>query len=124
MVLASGVFRDLLVGLSEHVWPVREAAGHQAGVDEIEWLVVQPQVFGVVHDKFKVRWHAVPVRLNFIADVTEYTYRVGCPGLRSTPVTWQSVCKSAKSIAQIPVPVPMSRHLFGSCKGEKYSRLP
>ena len=33
----------------------------------------------------------------------------GCIALRSTPMTLHSGCRSAKSVAQLPVPVPISR---------------
>ncbi len=39
---------NALVGLAEEVGPVGEAAGHEAGVDEGEGLVVDPDVFCVV----------------------------------------------------------------------------
>lgn len=43
-----------LVGLAEEVGPVGEAAGHQAGVDEVEFVLVEPGIFGVVDDEFEV----------------------------------------------------------------------
>ncbi len=49
---------DALVSLAEEVGPVGEAAGHEAGVDEGEGLVVDPDVFCVVDQELEVRWYA------------------------------------------------------------------
>jgi len=40
------------------------------------------------------------------------------------PITWHCGKSSANSIAQIPVPVPMSIHRLGLCVGAKKRRLP
>lgn len=49
---------DSLVGLSHKVAPVREAAGHQSRMDVIERSLVDPGVFGIVNDEFKIRRNA------------------------------------------------------------------
>jgi hypothetical protein len=55
------------------------------------------------------------------------SYKPGCIGDRSTPMTLASGCSSAKSIAQIPVPVPTSSTRLtlesGSFGGAKPSLL-
>jgi len=38
----------VLVCLSEEVGPIREAAGHEPSMDEVEGLVVDPEIFSVV----------------------------------------------------------------------------
>ena len=49
----------LLVCLPEEFGPVREAAGHEAGVDVVEALLVDPAILGVVDDEFEVRRDSV-----------------------------------------------------------------
>ena len=50
----SGSSYDLLVRLLEECGPVGEAACHQAGVDEVEFFLVNPFVFCVVDYELEV----------------------------------------------------------------------
>ena len=59
--VGGGAKGDALVSLAEEVGPVGEAAGHEAGVDEAEGLVVDPDVFCVVDEELEVRWYAVTI---------------------------------------------------------------
>ena len=43
--------------------PVSEAACHQAAMDEIELLLVEPEIFCVVHDEFEIRWNTLTISM-------------------------------------------------------------
>lgn len=49
-----------LIGLAEEVWPIREAASHKSRMDEVELLLIKPQIFGIIDDKLEIRWDADP----------------------------------------------------------------
>lgn len=49
------------------------------------------------------------------------TYHVGCVGDKSVPTTIAPGNRSAISMAQMPVPVPMSSILFGFSNGARWS---
>lgn len=46
--------QGLLVGFPKELRPVRETAGHESGMDEVELLAVDPGVFRVVNDELGV----------------------------------------------------------------------
>lgn len=69
-------------------------------MNEVELVLVQPDIFCVVDNKFEVWWDPWSVRQKSIACAYQDTHKVGWPGLRSMPITWDSGCWSAAGSKQ------------------------
>jgi hypothetical protein len=46
--------RHLLISLSEELGPILEATRHQPSLNQIELVLVEPGVFGIVHNEFEI----------------------------------------------------------------------
>jgi hypothetical protein len=92
-------------------------------VDVVEFLFVEPVVFGVVYLETAVARDTILFLSNISQRGREVrnwtTNKTGWMGLKSVPKTFASGNSSANSIAQIPVPVPKSSTFFGFLSGAR-----
>lgn len=116
-------------GLLHEFGPVVDSGGHVADVDEVERLLESPRLFCVVYFELDVVGHpcgslaglGLHCTLESARGFRVVAYHEGCVGLKSVPITAASGNSSPTSMAQMPVPVPMSRILSGFSIGAKKS---
>ena len=114
--------------LGDQSLPVGDGGGEVAAVDEVEGVLEGPGFLGVVDFELDVGWdpgwgvffELVGYFRRVYVDVFGVlTYHVGCVGLRSVPRMSESGKASPISMAQMPVPVPMSRIREGLAMGAR-----
>lgn len=47
----------VLIGLAKEIRPVAKTACHQPGVNVVELVVIDPEVFGIIDDELEVWWY-------------------------------------------------------------------
>jgi hypothetical protein len=67
-------------------------------VYQVELVLVEPGILGIINNEFEVGRNADVVSYRRNGSSQSITHSVGCPGLRSIPVTWHSGCWSATGI--------------------------
>lgn len=78
-----------LVDLCYEALEISKASRHQSAMNVVEFIVVYPQVFGIVHDKFDIRRYTEQSARSFLH--SRCTYNAGWPGLRSMPITFRFI---------------------------------
>ena len=125
-ILAKGCLKTgiLLVSLLEDHRNIFKASSHHSAEDETELSAPGPFFLDVINFEAEVGRYALSISHDY-SSITAESYKLGWMGLRSTPTTSACGCSSALtvrnflqlslsvnspySIAQMPVPVPISR---------------
>jgi len=126
--------------LLDQLFGVSETSGHQSTMDVVKSVVIHPELFCIINDVLQVRRNAGGKSAS-----SQHTKRVGClqgglsrakidTGYLAIGVLIRCCCQKGfavavfkfclpKSMAQIPVPVPMSRACLGFTRGARCSLL-
>lgn len=99
---------NILIGLTQQLGPVLYATEHIAQVNEVERLPRWPWTLRVINLELHIWRYPTSSSALQLCTIHNKIYHLGWIGLNSFPITCAFGNLSPISIAQIPVPVPMS----------------